>query len=90
MSISYQKTHDSLISVSLHVLMYGSQVFQYVNLALLLQSYFFLPQLAILSQNHLLTNQYCRLNSSPNTLILFIEISFHVLDPVSEFIMNLT
>ena len=28
MSISYQKTHDSLISVSLHVLMYGSQVFQ--------------------------------------------------------------
>ena len=42
----------------------------------------------LLTLDHLLTNRYCRLNSLPNTLILFKYIFFHALDSVSEFIMN--
>jgi hypothetical protein len=43
----------------------------------------------VLSWNHLLTNRYCGLNPSPNALILFLYFFLHVLDPVSEFRMNL-
>jgi hypothetical protein len=48
-----------------------------------------LTQIYILSWNHLLTNQYCGLNPSPNASILFLHFFLHVLVSVSEFRMNL-